>query len=214
MRIQQRRASRKESYASFFSLSSFYPREKLPDFRRAEKGENAQNDGDLILTKQILIQRSFMLRITFRRAAFFAKRESSGRFEFRAGQESARGRDVFRIDAELRGEVEQVGFVRENEIEHGGEEGGIDGGAPKGLRSKPALRKKAPQPGAVAGDEAERLGGDRFGGILAGIDAFAGIHGVSCSVTIGQYRTMVRHSWIAEMLKVVMVFPRNPDRNY
>lgn len=110
-----------------------------------------------------------------RRSLGRTKCESSGlRFEARAGQQPPRRGDVLRIDAEMRGEVEKIGFVREDEIEHGGEEGGIARSGADRLRSETALGEEAPETGAVARDEAEGLGGDRFRRVpIAEIAAFA-----------------------------------------
>lgn len=93
-----------------------------------------------------------------------------------AGQQRARRGDMLGVDAEMGGEVEKIGFMRENEIEKGRKEGRIRGRVANVFRTQAAFGEEAAEAGIVARDETERLGGDRFGGVDGGAGALFEVH--------------------------------------
>jgi hypothetical protein len=64
------------------------------------------------------------------------------------------------VDPSRRGEINQVVFVRKNEIEHGGQERRIACGLAQVLRTEAAFGQKAAKASSVPGNVGERLGGD------------------------------------------------------
>lgn len=90
-----------------------------------------------------------------------------------AWQGAPRRADVSRIDADMGCEFQQFRFMREDEVEHGRQEGRVACRLADILRSEAALGKKAAETVRITGNEGEGLSGYCFSGIRSQTTVFS-----------------------------------------